>query len=361
MGWIDIQKQSEWDIRKLKQKEIFNLPYEKKVLWAKEKIREFLEQFPNSYIAFSGGKDSSVLLHLVRSIKTDCVAIFSDTTMELPEIYSHINNTQNVITNSNNYDFKDIWEKKGYPLVSKQIALKVNRFRNTKKAKNYNFLNTIIGNGKFKISKKYHHLLDKEFFKWEISEQCCHYFKNNNCGSNLCLKENTSFVGTRANESKIREQNWVQYGCNVYKGNKDSISRPLSIWSDRDIDKYIKDNNVPIAKCYLGFGGNENRTGCITCPLGAQLETLLANKKPEFKNRFERLKEKHPNLYEKYIKKSGLWKLLPYSYIKIRNDSTYMTYYNLVQELIKKWYGNYDQNMNRIIFDYIERVGLNNE
>lgn len=63
------------------------MPYEWKVEHAKDVIREFVEHEGEDhvYVSFSGGKDSLVLLHLVRSIYPNVKAVFANTGIEFPE------------------------------------------------------------------------------------------------------------------------------------------------------------------------------------------------------------------------------------------------------------------------------------
>lgn len=51
---------------------------ELKVMLTKQRIREWVTEFSTQgvYVSFSGGKDSTVLLHLVRSIYPDVEAVF---------------------------------------------------------------------------------------------------------------------------------------------------------------------------------------------------------------------------------------------------------------------------------------------
>lgn len=61
------------------------LPLELKIEKTKARIREWYYAHNGQvYVSFSGGKDSTVLLHLVRSEFPDVVAVFSDTGLEYP-------------------------------------------------------------------------------------------------------------------------------------------------------------------------------------------------------------------------------------------------------------------------------------
>ena len=45
------------------------------------------------------------------------------------------------------------------------------------------------------------------------------------------------FIGTMASNSLLREKNYLNYGCNNFKGKK---SAPISFWTDADIFLYKK-------------------------------------------------------------------------------------------------------------------------
>ena len=60
------------------------LPLEIKVMKTKQRIREWVEYYGVDGVAvsFSGGKDSTVLLHLVRELYPQVEAFFVDTGLE---------------------------------------------------------------------------------------------------------------------------------------------------------------------------------------------------------------------------------------------------------------------------------------
>ena len=64
------------------------LPLDEKIAIAQKAIREFVEHFgvDGIYISFSGGKDSTVLIHLCRQLYSDLVGLYRDTGLEFPEI-----------------------------------------------------------------------------------------------------------------------------------------------------------------------------------------------------------------------------------------------------------------------------------
>ena len=62
-----------------------SLPLELKIEKTKIRIREYYEELDGYvYISFSGGKDSTVLLDIARSMYPDIPAVFSDTGLEEP-------------------------------------------------------------------------------------------------------------------------------------------------------------------------------------------------------------------------------------------------------------------------------------
>jgi hypothetical protein len=73
-------------------------------------------------VSFSGGKDSTVLLHMCRKLYPDIPAVFSNTGLEYPEIQSFVRKHDNVTIVRPKMQFKEVIQKYGYPLIGKEVA-----------------------------------------------------------------------------------------------------------------------------------------------------------------------------------------------------------------------------------------------
>lgn len=65
-----------------------SLPLSAKIRMTQYRIREWVEYYGTDgvYIAFSGGKDSSLLLHIAREMYPEIGAVYVDTGLEYPEV-----------------------------------------------------------------------------------------------------------------------------------------------------------------------------------------------------------------------------------------------------------------------------------
>ena len=116
------------ELWELKQKQ--SLPLEAKIAMTLRRIREWYEYWDgNVYVSFSGGKDSTVLLHLVRQYYPGVPAVFSDTGLEFPEIREFVKTVPNVTWLRPALTFKKVIEKHGYPVISKEQAQWIERAR----------------------------------------------------------------------------------------------------------------------------------------------------------------------------------------------------------------------------------------
>ena len=101
-----------------------SLPLSAKVKMTKDRIIQWVEEYGEDgvYVSFSGGKDSTVLLNIARSIYPDMKAVFVDTGLEYPEIRSFVKSFDNVDWLRPKMNFKQIIDKYGYPFFSKEIS-----------------------------------------------------------------------------------------------------------------------------------------------------------------------------------------------------------------------------------------------
>lgn len=132
----------EEDVKKLKRQqltEMQSLPLELKIEKSKARIREWINHYGKDsvYISFSGGKDSTVLLHLIRSEFPTIEAVFVDTGLEFPEIKEFVKSFENVRTLKPVKDFKTTIEEYGYPVLSKILSTSIRKIRTQNLSERY--------------------------------------------------------------------------------------------------------------------------------------------------------------------------------------------------------------------------------
>lgn len=262
------------------------------------------------YLSFSGGKDSTVLKHIIDSMYSDVPALFVNTGLEYPEIQNFVREIKNGKYDCFNSDveivrpemrFDEVLKTYGYPVISKENSLYIRQCQNPTnnnattirlRKEGIRSDGTISSVGR--IPQKYMHLIESPI---PISEQCCDVMKKKPAKTYGKETGRIPFIGTLAEESKLRYRKWLQNGCNAFES-KSPSSQPLSFWTEQDILEYIQKFDVPYCPVY-GEILSENdrlktsgcsRTGCIFCMFGCHLE-----KEP---NRFQTLKETHPKQYE---------------------------------------------------------------
>lgn len=275
---------------------------ESKIIQTKYLIRQAVLEFglEKVYISYSGGKDSTVLSHVAKSMYPNILHLFANTTNEYPETIKHIRwekaeNGTNVITvipidaHGEVWDFKKVVDQYGYPIFSKRVSNAIRTYQHALSPRTKKNSEDYIERN-FKKYSKYKEL--------PISDKCCDKLKKEPLrrkAKELGLE--CTILGILASESYQREKDWLEYGCNVFYDRKDNQSRPLSFWTDQDILEYIEKYNVKIPDLYhMGY----TRNGCMYCGFGVNLE-------PEGCNRFQRLKKTHPAQYSYFIKNFGLF------------------------------------------------------
>lgn len=101
-----------------------SLPLEVKVAKTKLRIKEWIDRYGEDgvYISFSGGKDSTVLLHIARQMYPNLKAVFVNTGLEYPEIVQFVKTFDNVDWIRPKMNFREVIIKYGYPFISKEVS-----------------------------------------------------------------------------------------------------------------------------------------------------------------------------------------------------------------------------------------------
>jgi len=250
----------------------------------KNEAIEFVKKIYNEYknkvdffvVAFSGGKDSQVLLDLVTIAlePEQYKVIFTDTTMELPHTYKTVQEAQ-----------------KHYQKIYKNF--KITTVRNPTDADK---LWGVFGP-------------PSRILRW-----CCSVYKTSPVHSYLKVLNNGRhprtilFDGVRRDESNNRA-NHLRVADSI-KHNKVINTRPIIEWNDLEVYLYMFYSGINPNKEYrLGL----NRVGCSICPFASQWSDFIINKKyPTIAKKFiPSIKEYMSNANiknkEEYLSK-GHWK-----------------------------------------------------
>lgn len=317
-------------------KELQSKSLEEKIQISTARIIEWYEHWDGKvYVSFSGGKDSTVLLDLVRRVYPDVPAVFSDTGLEFPEIREFVKSFDNVEWVKPSLSFPTILSEVGYPIISKDVSMNVKYAQKGScwALKRFDGLNKDDSPSFFKqiMYKKYKYLLKADFL---ISDVCCDAMKKKPIKKYEKETHKHPYIGNMTEESQRRTSAWLKTGCNAFSSTR-PISTPMAFWTEQDVLRYIQKYKLSYAPVYgelkesngILYFTNYNRTGCVFCGYGCHLE-----KEP---NRFQTLAKTHPQLYDycmrggKYDESTGMWipdkglgmaKVLDYINVKWWND-----------------------------------------
>lgn len=254
-------------------KQMQSLPLEAKIAMTQRRISDWYDYWNGSvYVSFSGGKDSTVLKHIVDAMGYVVPAVFINTGLEYPEIQKFVRDIKegkhscfnpNVEILRPEMRFDEVIKKYGFPVISKTVAHNIaiaKRNPDGLVAKNlvFNPNSSSLFN-----CYNWRRLVTAPF---SVSDQCCYVMKKKPVKQYHKTSGRMPMLGTMAQESKSRYAS--DYSCGT-----------------------LTTTGV-------------SRTGCMFCMFGCHLE-----KEP---NRFQRMKQTHPQQYAYCMDHLGLKEVLDY-------------------------------------------------
>ena len=316
-----------------------SLSLESKIRMTETRIRGWIKEFGEDgvYISFSGGKDSTVLMDIIRNDMglKNIPAFFVDVPTQYPELKEFAKTWDDVEIIKPQISFMEVCEKYGFPLISKEVSQvvyeakvslkeiemgKVKKYKYGKPISILQLEGKVPHREKGEMTKEYSAQYDKSRYSYfldapfTISNRCCNVMKKHPIREMARKTGRKAITAQMADESKLRTQKWLQNGCNAFNV-KEPISNPLSFWTEQDILRYIYENKLPICSVYgdvvedwetEGIMENQvtfddfkddkvfkttgcKRTGCMLCGFGCHMKG---------DDRFLQLKQTHPKMYK---------------------------------------------------------------
>lgn len=270
---------------------------DKHVTEAMHRIEElYYETDGKCIVSFSGGKDSTVLLTLIKlceeiyTIPENSIkAVFCDTGVEMGVTKEFVkwvkgNYYPNLETIRPEKSFAEVLQTYGKPMKSKLRAHDLHQWHYGKRTDKLLLLLLLGQFGNQRVSAK-HRIADRDIhmmhddFPIMMSEKCCDWLKKK--PFHKYYKDNGikgAMQGTMASEGGARDS---AYQARVASGGKpctwvkDGVTQkaPIIDWSAEDVDEFVKQYNVPLSRAYTEFGFT--RTGCMACPFALDVADNL--------------------------------------------------------------------------------------
>lgn len=178
-------------------------------------IRSVAKQIGVPFVAYSGGKDSEVLLHLMKLSGVEFTAYYNNTTIDPPGTLAWIKQHSEVMIMQPAKTFYQLIEHRGLPNFNRRF--------------------------------------------------CCEKLKERYVANNV-------FSGVRQAESEHRKNKYKENEiCITYKhGQKARHYTPILSWTNEEVQAYIISREIKCHPNYYDEEGNfhvERRLGCLGCPL----------------------------------------------------------------------------------------------
>ncbi len=268
-------------------------------------IKKTIEKYgeENFYISFSGGKDSTVLHHLIDEAlpQNKIPRIYINTGIEYNEIRKFVSELKEQDTRIVIYDskvnIKSMLNEKGYPFKSKEHSYKLNMYQ--KNGAETKSVNKYITENSFGCPAilKYQFT---ESFKLKVSDRCCSELKKKPIKRyEKETNRSISILGLRMEEGGQRANH---AGCVVFDSNHSLKKfKPLNPCSNEFIEWYIQSRNIELCRLYY-YPFNFKRTGCKGCPYAIDLQNQLEIMSKYFPNERKQCEFIWKPVYQEYRK-----------------------------------------------------------
>jgi 3'-phosphoadenosine 5'-phosphosulfate sulfotransferase (PAPS reductase)/FAD synthetase len=267
-----------------------NYDLELKIEDALHRIKDLYTKSNNKcYLSFSGGKDSTVVAHLIimaqkRFNLPHIDFVFADTQVEYDAIYDFVEwfdlNVYPITIVKPRKPFGQILKEYGKPAISKQKSSELRTWHKHYDESMGAFYKLVKGTTrsgayiKNRLANKHFHFLHKDI-EYKISNICCNYLKKYPFIDYSKQTDNYNyFSGIRVLEGGARSH--IYKSCSSYKkyGNKKIEHKmPVYDWTDENMEDFIKEYDIKISKAYTEYG--LKRTGCIGCPYAPRIQKNL--------------------------------------------------------------------------------------
>ena len=329
-------------------------PYAFKVRYAELRAREFAEECDRrglNYHVSVGGLDSITLLLFLRSIGIDCPAV-SASTLEDKSIQK-VHEQLGVETVKPLRSKVEVIRKFGFPVLSKEIAGKIEQLQNPTE-NNATVRHAIITgetgeyggyrkDTRMKLSGKWlqkfggadaeGRALGYAAAPFKVSEKCCYYLKEKPC--DIWAKDHNSvpYLGLMASEGGRRKKALMMHGCN-YFGESAIRSCPFAIFDRQDVLRLAIDLDVPVPEIYgrivrepsgMLRTTKAQRTGCSMCGFGIHLD-----KRP---HTFDLLYDRNPQEWSFWMYKVGWGDVLDYIGVEWRQTERQQSFFDLIDDM----------------------------
>lgn len=247
-----------------------------------QKIKQVIEKYgqENFYVAFSGGKDSTVLSALIDMALpgNKIPRVYANTGIELNKIVEFVRNMQasehpwDLVILTPKRNIRTTLQEVGYPFKSKFHAKIVDTYQRngiTKVVKNY--LQTGDNLYMEHICPKILRYQFTDEFTLKVSDKCCEMLKEKPLSE--YAKENKkpiAITGLMRSEGGRREAT----KCLSFRNNKLYKFNPLATSPQEFVNWCVQEYNISICELYKS-PYNFKRTGCKGCPFALELQYEL--------------------------------------------------------------------------------------